>query len=163
LALVHPTYALYLLIVVAGFLAARAVIATRDLKELGGSLVALAAPALGVALWLRPLVRESARPVHGLQHGIERYPGQIEVLGRSSFRLAPELIDRRGAIAVAALALVPLAGLARRSRWAAFVLGGTVILLALSLWPFLFVHFARAVSISQARRAVGFLPLAFAL
>src|SRR5207244_424525 len=62
----------------------------------------------------------------------------------------------------AALAVVPLAGLARRSRWAAFVLGGTVPLLALALWPRLFVHFAHVVSISQARRAIGFLPLPYA-
>jgi len=163
LALVHPTYALYLLIVLAGFLGARALLSREELKELGGSLVALAAPALAVALWLRPLVRESARPVHGIAHGIERYRGQFDVLGKSSFRLAPELIDRRGAIAVAALVLAPLAGLARSARWTAFVLGGTVILLTLSLWPLLFVHFAHVVSISQARRAVGFLPLPFAL
>jgi hypothetical protein len=163
LALVHPTYALFLVIVLAGFLAARALLAGADLRALGGALLALALPAAAVGLWLRPLVRESNRSVHGLAHGVERYPGQIDIFGPSSFRLAPDLIDRRGALAVAALALVPLAALARRTRWAAFVLGGTVILLALSLWPFLFVHFAHAVSISQARRAVGFLPLSFAL
>jgi hypothetical protein len=163
LTLVHPTYALFLLIVLGGFLGARALLGGGDLKALAGSLLAFAAPALAVALWLRPLVRASAKPTHGLAHGVERYPGQFELLGRSSFRLAPELIDRRGALAVAALALVPLAALARRSRWAALVLGGTVVLLALSLWPTVFVHFANAVSISQSRRAAGFLPLAFAL
>jgi hypothetical protein len=112
---------------------------------------------------VKPLADESVRDTHGFQHGIERYPGQFDVFGPHSFRIAPELIDRRGAIAVAALAVVPLAGLARRSRWAAFVLGGTVPLLALALWPRLFVHFAHVVSISQARRAFGFLPLPYAL
>ena len=163
LALVHPTYAVYLAIVLGGYLVVRAALAREQLRALGLSVAAVVVPTVGVALWLKPLADESVRDVHGFAHGVERYPGQFDVFGRSSFRIAPELIDRRGAIAVAALALVPLAGLARRSRWAAFVLGGTVPLLALALWPRLFVHFAHVVSISQARRAIGFLPLPFAL
>jgi hypothetical protein len=163
LALVHPTYALYLLIVLGGYLLARAALANEQLGQIAVSVGAVAVPAIAVALWLKPLADESVRDVHGFQHGVEHYPGQFDVFGRNSFRIAPELIDRRGAIAVAALTLVPLAGVARRSRWAAFVLGGTVPLLALTLWPRLFVHFAHVVSISQARRAIGFLPLPFAL
>ena len=42
------------------------------------------------------------------------------------FRLAPEVLGRSGAVAVAALALLPLTALARRRRWAAFALGGTL-------------------------------------
>jgi hypothetical protein len=162
-ALVHPTYALFLLIVLAGYLVTRVLLASRELREPTLSFAAVAVPTIAVALWLRPLAEESVRTVHGIAHGVERYPGQFDVFGPNSFRLAPELIDRRGAIAVAALALVPLAGLARRTRWAAFVLGGTVPLLALALWPLVFVHFAHAVSISQARRALAFVPLPFAL
>jgi hypothetical protein len=163
LALVHPTYALYVLIVLGGYLVARIAFAGEEVREAAFSVAAVAVPAVAVALWLKPLADESVRDVHGFQHGVERYPGQFDVFGPNSFRIAPELIDRRGAIAVAALALVPLAGLARKSRWAALVLGGTVPLLALALWPRLFVHFAHVVSISQARRAIGFLPLPFAL
>jgi hypothetical protein len=163
LALVHPTYALYLLIVLGGYLAARAALAREDLGRSALSVVSVAVPSLAVALWLKPLAEESVRDVHGFQHGLERYPGQFDVFGPHSFRIAPELIDRRGAIAVATLALVPLAVLARRTRWAAFALGGTVALLALALWPRIFVHFAHVVSISQARRAIGFLPLPYAL
>jgi hypothetical protein len=58
--------------------------------------------------------------------------------------------------------LVPVAGLAARRRWGAFVLGGTVAILALMLVPELFVRFSNAVSLSQARRAAGFAPLPFA-
>jgi hypothetical protein len=163
LALVHPTYAVYLLIVLCGYLAARAALAREDLRQIAYSVASVAAPTIAVSLWLRPLADESVRTVHGFQHGLERYPGQFDVFGPNSFRIAPELIDRRGAIAVAALALVPLAALACRARWAAFVLGATVPLLALALWPRLFVHFAHVVSLSQARRAIAFVPLPFAL
>jgi hypothetical protein len=43
------------------------------------------------------------------------------------------------------------------------VLGGFVLVLALMLLPDLFTRFADAVSISQARRIIGFAPRAFAL
>jgi hypothetical protein len=66
-------------------------------------------------------------------------------------------------VAVLALLAVPLALLAARRRWAAFVLGGSLAVLALMLIPQLFTHFADAVSISQARRAAGFVPFAFAV
>jgi hypothetical protein len=72
------------------------------------------------------------------------------------------LYPLRGAIAVAALALIPLAALAPLRRWAAFVLGGSLVVLALTLTAFLFPPFADVVSISQARRVAGFLPLPFA-
>jgi len=42
------------------------------------------------------------------------------------------------------------------------VLGGTVVLLAVLLVPTLFVHFSRLVSLSQSRRAAGFVPYPFA-
>jgi hypothetical protein len=70
---------------------------------------------------------------------------------------------RNGAIAVGALALVPLAALALRRRWAALVIGGTVAILALVLVAQLFTPFSNGVSLSQSRRIVSFLPLAFAL
>src|SRR5581483_3378821 len=61
------------------------------------------------------------------------------------------------------LVLVPLAGLAARRRWSALVLGGTVIVLVLELWSLVFPHFSDFVSLSQARRAAGFVPFAVAL
>ena len=77
------------------------------------------------------------------------------------FRLAPEVLGRSGAVAVAALALLPLTALARSRRWAAFALGGTLVVLVLMEVPWLFVHFSDAVSLSQSRRAAGFAPLPF--
>jgi hypothetical protein len=78
------------------------------------------------------------------------------------YRLAAGVVSRTGAVAVAALAFVPLAGFAARSRWGAFVLAGSIAVLALMLVPTLFGHFSDLVSLSQSRRAAGFLPFAFA-
>ena len=61
-----------------------------------------------------------------------------------------------------ALVLVPFAGLAWRRRWSSFVLGGSLAVLAVTLTPFLFERLSDAVSLSQSRRAAGFLPFAFA-
>jgi hypothetical protein len=72
------------------------------------------------------------------------------------------MFARTGAVAVAALVLVPLAALAARRRWSAFVLGGSLAVLALELSTRLFPRFADLVSLSQARRAAGFLPFVFA-
>ena len=43
------------------------------------------------------------------------------------------------------------------------MLGGTVLVLALELLPFVFPRFSDLVSLSQSRRAAGFVPFAFAL
>ena len=98
-----------------------------------------------------------------MHRALEHYKGQLDVFSDGSYRLAPEVLGRSGALAVAALLSVPLAVLAARRRWAAFVLGGFVLVLALMLLPELFTRFADAVSISQARRAAGFVPFGFAL
>src|SRR5207302_1032078 len=45
----------------------------------------------------------------------------------------------------------------------AFVLGGMVLVLALELSSFLFPRFSDLVSLSQSRRAAGFVPFAFAV
>ncbi len=72
------------------------------------------------------------------------------------------MFTRAGAVAIAALLLIPLAGFAARRRWAAYVVGGSLAVFAAMLLPFLFTSLADLVSISQARRAAGFLPFAFA-
>src|SRR5581483_7387652 len=74
-----------------------------------------------------------------------------------------ETFGRTGVAAVAALVLTPVCALAIRKRWAAYALGGTLLVLALMEVPWLFVHFSNAVSLSQSRRAAGFAPLPFAL
>lgn len=169
LALVHPTYALFLLVPVAGFLLVRALAAGRQALRSLPAAAALALPAFAVSLALLPVVRGTAShnpsgsTLESVRHGVARYPGQIDVFSAHSFRLAPEVVSRTGAVAVAALALVPLAGLAGRRRWSAFALGGSLAVLAAMLVPFLFTHLSDAVSLSQSRRAAGFVPFAFAL
>src|SRR5258708_17926695 len=79
------------------------------------------------------------------------------------YRRESGVVARTEEIAVAALVLVPLAAFAARRRWSAFVLGGTVLVLVLELCPFIFPHFSDLVSLSQSRRAAGFVPFAFAL
>jgi hypothetical protein len=72
------------------------------------------------------------------------------------------VIARSGAVAVAALALLPLAAFGAPRRWSAFVLGGSLAVLALMLLPELFVRLSDVVSLSQSRRAAGFVFFAFA-
>ena len=97
-----------------------------------------------------------------LQRAFEQYGSQLVVHSDTSYNLAPEVFTRAGAVAIAALLLIPLAGFAARRRWAAYVVGGSLAVFAVMLVPFLFTSLADLVSISQARRAAGFLPFAFA-
>jgi hypothetical protein len=165
LAIVHPTYAVFLCLPLAGFLVARALLSHADHKPLAAAIAALAVPSAAVALAIVPLVRATASytPTGGeLRRAFSHYAGQIDVFSETNYRLAPEVFGRSGAVAVAALLLIPLAALASRRRWAAFVLGGSVAVFAVTLVRFLFPRLADVVSLSQARRAAGFVPLAFA-
>jgi hypothetical protein len=165
LALVHPTYAVFLCLPLLGYVIARAVMARTEVLAGTAALLAVALPTAAVSLWLLPTVRSTASHTPGLSEldrAFEQYPGQLDVFSEESYRLAPELFARGGAVAVLALALIPLAALAPLRRWAAFVLGGSLVVFALTLTAFLFPHFADVVSISQARRAAGFLPFPFA-
>jgi len=164
-ALVHPTHAIFVGVPLGGFVVARLVLARRDLVAAPLALAALAAPAALVFAWLAPIVAETAShnpSAEEKQRAFVQYASQLDVFSPDRYRLAPEVVARTGAVAVAALVLVPLAGLAARRRWAAFVLGGTLAILGLELWTLAFPHFADLVSISQARRAAGFVPFAFA-
>lgn len=165
-AFVHPTYALFLAIPLAAFVAARALLARgADLRRGLGALAVFGVPMLLVFAWLRPIVDQTLAVNPGpreLAAGLRHYAGDLVVHSQTSYYLAPEVVVRTGAVAVAALALTPLAFLARRRRWSALVLGGTVVVLALELWPLAFTHFADATSLSQARRAAGFVPFAVA-
>ena len=78
------------------------------------------------------------------------------------YSLAAEVFTRRGAIAIAVLLLLPFAGFAARRRWSSYVVGGSLALFAVMLVPLFFTTLADVVSISQARRAAGFLPFALA-
>ena len=165
LALVHPTYALYVLVPLAGYVAARWLLVRVELSQGIASLLTIVAPAIGVSLWLLPIVRETAshNPSDAeLQQNLTHYGDQLVVYSLHSYRVSEALFARAGAVAVAALVCVPLAYFGRRRRWAALVLGGTVVVASLALVPPFFTTFSNLVSLSQARRVVGFVPFAFA-
>jgi hypothetical protein len=162
LALIHPTYALFALLPLGGY----ALVRYQELRTSAAALAAAIVPTALVFAWLLPVVRETAShspDAAEKARAVAHYAGLLVVDSPERYRLAAEVVARTGAVAVAALALVPLAGLAvRRRRWAAFVLGGTVVVLALMLLPELFTRFSDAVSLSQSRRAAGFVPFVFA-
>jgi hypothetical protein len=165
LALVHPTYALFVLIPLAGYVAARALLVRAELRRGVVGIVCLLVPAAAVSLWLLPIVRETAShnpSDEALAASLKHYGDQLVVYSLHSYRVAAELFARSGAVAVAALVAAPLAVAARNRRWAAFVLGGTFVIAVIALVPPFFTTFSDIVSISQARRAVGFVPFAFA-
>lgn len=166
LAFVHPTYALFVALPLAGFGLARLLVAGKDARRSAGGLLAFGAPVLLVFAWLEPIVAEtrSHNPSASERaRALAQYATDLVVHSPGSYHLAPGVVGRTGAVAVAALVLTPLAGLAARRRWSALVLGGTVLVLALELSALLFPHFSDLVSLSQARRAAGFVPFAFAL
>jgi hypothetical protein len=169
LAVVHPTYALFALLVFAGFAVVRVLVAREELATIAVAGAAFAGAAVVFLAWLFPTVQETAsftpsgEEVQSTRHGFERYAGQFIVRSESRFHLSPEVITRSGPVPIAALALVPLALFAARRRWAALVLGGTLAVLGVLLVDLVFANFADAVSLSQARRLASFLPVAFAL
>ncbi len=137
----------------------------QDLRPGALALGALVVPAALFMLWLRPIVNDtrSVSPdADELQRAFDQYGSQLVIRSDTSYNLAPEVFTRSGAVAIAALLLIPLAGFAARRRWAAYVVGGSLAVFAVMLVPFLFTSLADLVSISQARRAAGFLPFAFA-
>jgi len=165
LALVHVTYALFTLIVLAGFVVAQLLVRSDGLRRSGTRLVAAIAGAGAVVAWLAPIA--STTRAHNpncaeVRRAFSNYGGEIIHGSCTHYRLSPEMVTRSGALAVAGLLLVPLAAFGARRDWGALVLGGTTAMLILLLVPWVFPHFADAVSISQARRAAGFLPLPFA-
>ena len=165
LAVVHPTYAIFLWIPFSGFLAVRW--AWRCEKFGSGSLTlaALVVPAGLFLAWLLPVVRKTASvspDAHERARGFEHYAGQLNG-SADQFWVAPQMFGRSGAIAVAALLLIPFAVFASRRRWAAYVVGGSLAVFAITLVPWLFTPFSDVVSLSQSRRLAGFIPFSFAL
>jgi len=165
LVVVHPTYALYLLIPFAGFLLVRWVWARADFRAGLSVGAALALPAAAFALWLLPVLRDtrSIRP-HAAERAraLHQYASQLVISSSESFHVDAQVLSRTGAVAVAGLVLVPAAVVAARRRWAAFVLGGSLAVLAMVLVSRLFVGLTDVVSLSQSRRLAGFVPFVFA-
>src|SRR6266576_5332228 len=164
--LVHTSTAVFLGVPLLGFAVARVLLTRSDMRSSATALAALFLPAGAALVWLLPLIRETAShsPSRGeLERAFSKYGNELDVDALHRYALRPEVVSRAGAVAVAGLVLVPLAAFAARQRWAAFVLGGTLAVLGIELLPWVFPHFADAVSVSQARRAAGFTPIAFAL
>ena len=120
---IHPTYAIFLWLPFAGFLVVRSLVARRRGEaDRGGARRARRPrgrlPRLAPAR--RSATRPRTRPARtSWSARSAQYAGQLDVFSETSYRLAPEVFGRAGAVAVAALALRP----ARRAR-AAPALGG---------------------------------------
>jgi hypothetical protein len=168
LAVIHPTYALFVAVPLIGFLAVRAVVARKDAGEPGRIALAVGAlvvPAGAYLLWLLPVATDAAAYTPGERQRTQElgyYADRLDFSGES-FRMDPALLASGGVAAVVALIAIPLALFAWRARWAAYVLGGAIPVLVLVLVPDLFSRFADVVSLSQALRIRHFLPLAFSL
>jgi hypothetical protein len=165
LAVVHPTYALFLWIPFAGFVGVRWLWDRRDAREGLRALAALVVPASLYFVVLLPVIRSTASVAPDAAErlrGWKQYAGQLSGTP-DRFAVSPELFSRAGAVAVAALLLLPLAMLAARRRWAAFAVGGALAIFVVTLLPVLFTPFSDLVSLSQSRRLAGFVPFGIAL
>lgn len=164
--LVHTSTAVFLGVPLLGFALARVLLTRSDVRSSAAALAALFLPAGAALAWLLPLIRETAShdpSRHELARALTKYRDELSVGSLHHYAVRPEVISRAGAVAVAGLVLVPFASLAAKQRWAALVLGATLAVLGIDLIPWVFPHFADAVSISQARRLAGFVPIPFAL
>ena len=165
LAVVHPTYAIFLWIPFGGFLAVRWAWRREPVRSGALAFGALVVPAGLFLAWLVPVVRSTASvspDADERARAFDQYAGQLRG-SVDHFSLAPQIFGRSGAVAVAALLLIPLTALASRRRWAAYVVGGSLAIFAITLVPWLFTPFSDVVSLSQARRLAGFVPFGFAL
>ncbi|MFN8224489.1 MAG: hypothetical protein U0R50_14715 [Gaiellales bacterium] len=166
LAAVHASYAIFVVLPFVGFVAARWLWTRLELRAGIATLVALTAPTVLFGLLLLPVANDtvSVSPdTDEIARALRHYAGQLRIHSPTSYSVAPDLFGRAGAVAVAALLVIPLAGLAARRRWAAYVIGASLTVFLITLLPFLFVPFSDVVSLSQSRRFAGFVPFAFAL
>lgn len=167
LAVVHPTYAVFVLLPLGGFLAARALVQRRagDPLRIAVAVATVVAAAGAFLLWLLPIANDAASYTPGERRRAQElfyYADRLDFWG-DGFRIDPSLLADGGVAVVAALVALPLAAFAWRARWAAYVIGGALPILVIALVPALFSRFADVVSLSQALRIRHFLPLSFAL
>lgn len=164
--LVHASTAVFLGVVLVGFFVVRVLLVRTELPAFAAALASLFVPAGAALAWLFPIVRETkshSPSAAELHRSLAKYADELHVESLHRYALRPEVISRGGAVAIAALVSIPLAAFAARQRWAAFVLGGSLVVLGIELSVWVFPHFADAVSVSQARRLAGFVPFAFAV
>jgi hypothetical protein len=164
--LVHASTAVFVALPLLGFVLVRLLWTRRDLVSASVGVGAFLAPAALAYAWIAPIVGETVTHSPTLattRRTIRRYADELTVHSIHRYALRPEVFARGGAVAIAALVAVPLAAFASRRRWAALVAGGSLVVFVIELVPWIFPHFADAVSLSQARRAAGFIPFAVAL
>ena len=167
LALVHPTYALFLAIPLGAFVIARALL-TRG-ADFRSGVLAFAVFGLPMALaflWLEPVVQQTIPVSPGpaqLAHNLHHYRSRPRrALARAlQPRPGPHRPERRGddrrAAHGAPRAARPATALGR------IVLGGTVAVLADRALAARLPALLQPVSLSQSRRLSGFIPFAVAL
>ena len=168
LAVVHPNYAPYVAVVLAGCVAARFLVMhreSRDWLRIAAAVGAILVPSLLFIAWLWPVLSDTTPftpDADTVRRDWASYEGFF-VGSQDSFRLSTEVLTRHGGITIAGFLAIPLAALAARRIWSAFVLGTAIVVLAVVLTPPLFTLLSDLASISQARRLPIFLPLAVAL
>jgi hypothetical protein len=168
LSAIHISYTPMLVLVLAGFLVARAILIrgwepllTRTAAALG----AIIGPfAVLLALLLPVISRTSAFTPASTQlgHDASRYGDLVSHFGHW-IAMNPGAIARAGTLVVAGLLVVPFALLASTRLWAALVVGGTLALVGTLVIPPAFTAAADLLSLSQARRLPQFLPIPFAV
>lgn len=166
LSVVHPTYTIFVWLPFAGFVAVRYAWTRLELREGIAVLAAIGIPTAAFFAVLVPVIGDttSVSPdADELTRALEHYQGQLRIHSPTSYSIAADVFGRAGAVAVAGLLMIPLAGFAARRRWAAYVVGSSLAVFAITLLPLLFVPFSDLVSLSQSRRFAGFVPFAIAL
>jgi len=168
LTLIHVSYTVFVGVVLVGYLAARLLLSRRrkaSLARFGTALLAVGVPFALALAWLLPLAHAigSFTPSGGQQRFDVSYYAPYVDRTHWGFRLSPGVISAGGPARVAGLLAIPLAALASRRRWAAFVLGSGFAVLAILLVSPLFTGLSDVLSLSQSRRLSGYVPVSFAL
>jgi hypothetical protein len=158
---IHPSYAPFMIMLIAAFVAARLAIERdrTEIRRMGLALGAVTAPFLLFLIWLFPAADSSAST---RAHGTAHFASLVNTYGDLTSMKA-EWLTRGGPIAIAALICAPLAGAATRKRAGVFIASTTLVVLLTLLVPWLFSPFADVMSVSQGRRFLFYLPWAFAL
>ena len=165
LAVVHPTYAIFLWIPFAGFLAVRCGVAAGQDSAGRSRARRTRVPAGLFLVWLVPVVRSTASVSPDAQErarAFDQYAGQLRG-SVDHFSLAPQVFGRSGAVAVAALLLIPLDGARLQASLGGLRRRGVASDLYDHARP-VAVHAVRRHRLAlPARRLAGFLPFGFAL
>lgn len=161
-AAIHSSYNPLMMLLIGAFAVARLIVVRRS-SEVRGLAVVLAAvslPFLLLLVWLYPIAESGASSALALDRS--SFETALDTRG-GLLRLKPSWVTRGGAGHVAALLLAPLAAAATRTRAAAFIAGGTAVVILTLIVPWVFTPFSDVMSMSQARRFLFYLPWGFAL